>query len=160
MSAEEMLQMIRIWKKMGVDRVLQAAYEKGIVLCGISAGSICWFESGHSDSMSFYHPDNWKYMNVRGLGFLKGIHCPHYDGETLGIPRKQSFQDMISKIGGLGIAIDNNCAIEFIDGTYRVITSKPRAGAYRVYKEKGKVVSKKIEEKTDFSPISELYLKS
>ncbi len=52
--------MMRIWRRLGVDHLLKAAYENGTVLAGISAGSICWFDSGHSDSMSFYNPRNWK----------------------------------------------------------------------------------------------------
>ena len=73
------LKMMRLWRRLGVDKLLKQAWRNGTVLCGISAGSICWFESGHSDSMSFYSPKNWKYINVQGLGFIKGIHCPHYD---------------------------------------------------------------------------------
>jgi dipeptidase E len=64
--------MMRVWRRLGVDKVLKAAYEYGIVLAGISAGAICWFDSGHSDSMSFYSPRGWNYINVRvcvpGLG--------------------------------------------------------------------------------------------
>src|SRR5579862_3576329 len=72
------LQMMRIWRRLGVDKLLLAAYKKGTVLAGVSAGSICWFDSGHSDSMSFYDPHKWKYVNVKGLGLIQGIHCPHY----------------------------------------------------------------------------------
>ena len=103
------LKMMKLWRRLGVDKILKTAWQKGIVLCGLSAGSICWFESGHSDSMSFYNPKKWKYINVRGLGFIKGIHCPHYDSETLGVPRKNRFRNMIQKIGGIGISIDENC---------------------------------------------------
>jgi dipeptidase E len=78
------LQMMRVWRRLGIDKLLKKAYENGTVLCGISAGSICWFDSGHSDSMSFYSPKNWKYTNVRGLGLIRGIHCPHYNGTTRG----------------------------------------------------------------------------
>jgi dipeptidase E len=62
------LNMMRVWRRLGVDEILKAAYRKGAVLAGISAGAICWFESGHSDSMSFYDPQHWKYIKVRGLG--------------------------------------------------------------------------------------------
>ncbi len=110
------LKMMRLWRRLGVDRLLKIAYEKGTVLCGISAGSICWFESGHSDSMSFYNPRKWKYINVRGLGLIKCVHCPHYNGRTRGVPRRQQFREMIRKIGGNGIAIEDNCAIEFLNG--------------------------------------------
>jgi dipeptidase E len=50
------LKMMKIWRKLGIDQMLRAAYKKGTILTGISAGAICWFEYGHSDSMSFYHP--------------------------------------------------------------------------------------------------------
>lgn len=151
------LKMVRLWKRLGVDKLLKTAWQRGIVLCGISAGSICWFESGHSDSMSFYNPKKWKYINVSGLGFIKGIHCPHYNSETLGVPRKNHFRSMIQKIGGMGIAIDNNCAIEFIDDKYRVITSKSYAKAFRVFKRNGKVLSERIQQKEELTPVETLY---
>lgn len=150
------LKMLKLWRRLGVDKCLRDAWQRGIVLCGLSAGSICWFESGHSDSMSFYNPKKWKYINVSGLGFIKGIHCPHYDNETLGVPRKKHFQTMIKKIGGMGIALDNNCAIEFINDKYRIISSKKRAKAFRVYKKMGKVISEEILTK-NLEPIATLF---
>jgi dipeptidase E len=83
------LQMMRIWRRLGVDKLLRSAWENGTVLCGISAGAICWFGSGHSDSMSFYNPKKWDYIKVRGLGLVDGIFCPHYNSMTLGIPRRK-----------------------------------------------------------------------
>jgi dipeptidase E len=155
------LHMMRIWRRFGVDKLLKVAYAKGTVLSGISAGSICWFESGHSDSMSFYNPRNWKYINVKGLGLLKGIHCPHYNSRTIGVPRRKHFRDMIRKTGGIGIAIENNCAIEFIDGLfYRVITSKSYARAYKVYKSGGKVVAEQIRQEKRLALIGSLNRRS
>jgi len=139
------LQMMRIWRRLGIDELLIAAFTKGTVLAGISAGSICWFDSGHSDSMSFYNPRKWKYINVKGLGIIQGINCPHYNGRTRGIPRRKNFQDLIRKTGGIGIAIDNNCAIQFRDGQmFKVLVSKPRAKAYRVFKRQRAVVEERI----------------
>jgi dipeptidase E len=92
--------MMRLWRRLGVDKLLKAAYDNGTVLAGVSAGSICWFDSGHSDSMSFYHPQKWQYINVRGLGFLKGVHCPHYNSMMRGVPRRRHFRDMICEAGG------------------------------------------------------------
>jgi dipeptidase E len=151
------LMMMRLWRRLGVDKLLRQAYEKGIVLSGISAGSICWFNSGHSDSMSFYNPRNWKYINVKGLGLISGIHCPHYNGMTRGVPRRKDFREMIRKTGGMGIAIENNCAIEFIDGRfYRVIRSKGNSRAYRVYKSGGEVVAEQIHRQKQLAPIESL----
>ncbi len=148
------LLMMRVWRRLGVDKLLRSAYKNGIVLSGISAGAICWFDSGHSDSMSFYHPRKWKYINVKGLGLVKGIHCPHYNSMTRGIPRRRHFREMIGKTGGVGIAIENNCAIEFIDGRfYKVISSKSYARAYKVYKNGSEVVAEQIERKKQLSPV-------
>ena len=154
------LSMMRIWRRLGVDRLLKTAYENGTVLSGISAGSICWFDSGHSDSMSFYSPQKWKYINVKGLGLIHGIHCPHYDGMTRSVPRRKDFREMIRKIGGMGIAIENNCAIEFVDGRfYKVIRSKAsaRARAYRVYRSGSEVVAEQIRGQRELVPIASLY---
>lgn len=148
------LMMMRLWRRLGVDRLLRAAYEKGIVLSGASAGSICWFDSGHSDSMSFYNPKKWKYINVKGLGLIEGIHCPHYNGMTGGVPRRREFRKMIQKIGGLGIAIENGCAIEFIDGRYyRVIAARKNARAYTLVKHRDQVVSREIRQERALTPI-------
>lgn len=152
------LMMMKLWRKLGVDKLLKQAWRNGAILCGISAGSICWFQSGHSDSMSFYNPKRWKYINVRGLGFLKGTHCPHFNSSTLGVPRRKSFERMIDRIGGMGIAIDNHCAIAFTDKQYHVITSKKGVGAFRIFKRKGKVVTERIMEEKTVRPIAGLYI--
>lgn len=154
------LKMMKRWRFLGVDKILKQAWSEGVILCGISAGSICWYESGHSDSMSFYNKKNWQYINVKGLGFLKGIHCPHYDSNTLVVARKKAFEAMIDKKGGFGIAIDNCCAIEYVGDKYRVVASKSNANAYKVYKQRGKVISEVIERKKEFTPLSELYKKN
>ncbi len=149
--------MMRLWRRLGVDEILKSAYHNGTVLSGISAGAICWFDSGHSDSMSFYDPEDWRYINVKGLGLIEGIHCPHYNSTTRGVPRRKHFREMIRKIGGVGIAMENNCAIEFIDGRfYRVISSKSYAKAYRVYKTGGEVVAEQIRQKRLLAPMSYL----
>jgi dipeptidase E len=153
--------MMRLWRRLGVDRILKAAYEDGIVLTGISAGAICWFDSGHSDSMSFYDPRNWKYINVHGLGLINGVHCPHYNSRTRGVARRKAFREMIQRIGGTGIALENNCAIEFIDGRfYRVITSKSYSRAYRVYRSGGDVVAEQIPKDEQLKPVESLYRRS
>jgi dipeptidase E len=151
------LLMMRVWRRLGIPKLLKKAYESGTVLSGISAGSICWFDSGHSDSMSFYNPRKWKYINVRGLGFVKGIHCPHYNTRTRGIPRRKNFQDMIRSVGGTGIAIENNCAIVFRDNGFRVIRSKDYPHAYTVRRSDGRVVAKQIRLEKRFEPIESLF---
>ena len=79
------LKMMRRWRKLGVDRLLEQAYNRGTVLAGVSAGAICWFSYGHSDSMAFYHPGDWSYIRVKGMGWIDSLACPHFDGETGGV---------------------------------------------------------------------------
>jgi len=151
------LLMMRVWRSRGVDKLLKSAYENGTVLSGISAGSICWFDSGHSDSMSFYNPRRWKYINVRGMGLVPGRHCPHYNGMTRGAPRRKHFRNMIRKIGGIGIAIEDNCAIAFIDGRfYKVLSSRSYSRAYRLYKSSGQVITERIRQEDELVPLESL----
>jgi dipeptidase E len=150
------LKMMKLWRQLGVDILLKSAYNKGTVLCGISAGAICWFQYGHSDC----HPDGWDYIRVKGMGVLKGLLCPHFDGQTRGIKRKKSFSHMIEKVGGHGVAIENHAAIIFRNDTFRVINSKKNSKAYKLYKKKGKIISISIETRKEYSPLKTLYSKA
>ena len=151
------LMMLRRWRRLGVDKLLQAAFERGAVLCGVSAGAICWFERGHSDSMAYYNPDDWNYIAVTGLGFVKGIACPHYNGRTKGVPRRRDFRQMLQRRGGLGLAIDNHCAVAFTDAGFRVLTTKPRVGAYVLSVRRGEVTQRKLPVSKHYLPINALY---
>lgn len=150
------LKMMKLWRRLGVDKVLEAAYRKGIVLSGISAGAMCWFKYGHSDSMSFYNPEHWDYIKVKGLNFIDAIACPHYNRKTGGKKRSSYFIEMVKKYGGTGIAIDDNCAMEIINDKYRIITSRKGANAYKIYKRGEKVVTEIIKQKENFIPIAAL----
>lgn len=111
--------------------------------------------------MSFYDPREWDYINVRGMGLIDGIFCPHYNGMTRGIPRRKSFRNMIRRTGGVGIAIENNCAIEFLDGRlYRVIRSNSYARAYRLHRRGAAVVAEQIQQEERFAPVEFLYMRS
>jgi dipeptidase E len=112
--------MMQLWKERGVDSLLTKARNSGKVLCGLSAGSICWYESGHSDSASFDAADNWDYIRVTGLNFIPAIHCPHYDSATDGKPRRESFYEFIKLHKGVGIGVDECAAIVWQDDIYNV----------------------------------------
>jgi dipeptidase E len=152
------LMMMRVWRSLGVDKLLKEAYENGVVLSGISASAICWFDSGHSDSMSFYNPRKWKYINVEGLGLIRGIFCPHYNSMTLRVPRRRHFKAMMRKTAGFGIAVENNCAVEFVAGKfYKIIRSKSYARAYGVYRLGREVISEQLPKSRKLTPIESLY---
>ena len=150
------LKMMRRWRKLGVDRALRKAYGGGAVLAGLSAGAICWFSHGHSDSMADYHPNDWRYIRVKGMGLVDTLACPHFDGETDGFKRNQDFTQMVRKHGGMGTAIDNHCALVLIDGGFKVISSRSGAGAYKVFKDGQGVTVEEIPQRPDLEPVSTL----
>ena len=136
------LRMMRIWRKLGIDRILLKAYQRGVVLSGLCAGSICWFRWGHSDSRKFTAGGRrWAYIRVRGLGIIPATHCPHYHGEE----GRQAFPEMIGKYGGAGIAVEDNCALVCRDDRYTVLPARAGAAAYRLHKHKGEVITEVIE---------------
>ncbi len=151
------LKMMRRWRRLGVDDLLRSAHSRGAVLCGVSAGAICWFDSGHSDSMSFYTPDDWNYIAVTGMGLLSGLACPHYNGETAGVPRRMDFHEMLKRKGGNGLAIDNDCAVAFTSEGFRVIAASPGAGAYSLHVRRGEVVERNLAVTSGCLPIESLY---
>ena len=148
------LKMMRRWRRLGVDRILRDAYGRGIVLSGLSAGCICWFSWGHSDSMAFYHPESWRYVRVKGMGLVDALCCPHFDSDTAGVKREEDFRQMVRKHSDVAVAIDNNCAVEVVDDTYRVITSRAAAGAYKLLNRRGELLVKRIEQKEEYEPIA------
>ncbi len=120
--------MLATWRHWGFDRVLREAWERGIVLCGSSAGSICWFESGVTDSVA------GRLEPMTCLGFLAGSNCPHYDGEP---ERRPAYQRLVGsgELAG-GYACDDGVGLHFIGTTLRgAISSLPPAKAYRVVRE-------------------------
>jgi dipeptidase E len=148
------LMMLRRWKFLGIDKHLLQAYCQGKVLAGASAGSICWFESGHSDSMRGYGHDPWDYIAVTGFGLIKGFHCPHYDYED----RTEKFQQMVLQRGGHGIAMDDGAGIEVVDDRYRVLSCSRGAGVYSVRRVGGQIVQVKIPASKGFRPLAEMYV--
>ena len=119
------------------DIYLRQAWEQGIVLGGVSAGSICWFEQGVTDSIP------GSLTALPALGFLQGSNCPHYDGEK---DRKPSYHRLMQEDTiKPGIAIDDYCAVHFIDNTIaQVIKTKPTAHAYKVWSDRDTIREERI----------------
>ena len=132
------LNMIAIWKAHGIDNILRTAWQQGIVLGGTSAGSICWFEQGSTDSRP------GKLTAMECLGFLEGSNCPHYDSEA---DRRPTYHQMILS-GDImpGIACEDGVGLHFEGKRLaRVVSGRPRAKAYRVKLVNGEVVEEVIE---------------
>lgn len=124
--------LIALWKDWGLDTILKKAWHDGIVMAGISAGSICWFEAGVTDSFGEgLEP-------LKSLGFLKGSNCPHYDGEA---DRRPTYQRLVSagQIPG-GLAADDGTALHFIGSDlHKAVSSRREAKAYQVELTEGKL---------------------
>lgn len=119
------LSMLTLWRAWGLDRILRLAWEQGTLLAGVSAGAICWFEQGLTDSIP------GKLSRLDCFGFLPGSCSPHYDGEA---ERRPNYRRMIA--GGEvkhGYGIDDCAALHFrgrdLSG---VVASRGRASAYLV----------------------------
>lgn len=144
------LKMMKRWRKLGVDVLLKNAYQRGVVMSGLSAGAICWFAYGHSDSMAYHNNPQWKHIRVRGLGLANAIFCPHLDSEN----RTEPFRQMLKKYPQqVGIACEDTCAIEIVDETYRIIG---RGNAYQFTSQRGKVHQEQIEKSETYAPLSNL----
>ena len=99
--------MLAVWKDWGLDLLLKEAYEKGVIMSGVSAGAICWFDKGITDSWA----EDLKVMDC--LGFIEGACCPHYDEEP---QRKPSLNKFITeKVLKSCYAVDGGCALHIED---------------------------------------------
>jgi dipeptidase E len=117
--------MLAIWRVHGLDGLLREAWEAGIVLAGWSAGMICWFEAGVTDS---FGPELEGMRD--GLGFLSGSACPHYDGEEL---RRPVYSKLVADGFPPGIAADDGVGIHYVGAELaQVVTVREEASAYRV----------------------------
>jgi dipeptidase E len=117
--------MLARWRLHGVDQVLRRAWEGGTVLAGISAGAICWFEAGLTDS---FGPQLVAWRD--GLGLVVGSAAPHFDSEAQRRPR------YLAEIGAgnlpAGYGIDEGAAVHFVGSDLeRVVTEVPNASASR-----------------------------
>lgn len=118
--------MVAVWRIHGLDEVLRKAWERGVVLAGVSAGALCWFQAGVTDSLG---PELAPWRD--GLGILPGSFCPHYDGEP---DRRPAYHRFVRERRlPAGYAADDGVALHF-EGTQlaEVVASREGAAAYRV----------------------------
>jgi peptidase E len=118
--------MVAVWRVHGIDGVMRQAWEAGVVLAGVSAGAICWFQGGTTDS---FGRDLRPFAD--GLHFLGGSYCPHYSGEPT---RRPVYQGLVAD-GMLpaGIACDDGAGAHFVDGDLEaIVAERPGATGYRV----------------------------
>jgi len=115
---------IAVWRAHGFDVILREAWQQGVLLTGWSAGMICWFERGVTDS---FGPE---LAPIECLGFLPGSACPHYDGEER---RRPVYTQLVAEGLAPGVAADDDVALHYVGTELReVVTSREGAAAYRV----------------------------
>lgn len=132
------LYMLEHLKETGVlDLVLQA-YEQGKIICGLSAGAICWFEDMYTD-YEIMRGQSADYVLKKGLGILKGTMCPHFNEREKDFVRALKNSEIKS-----AYAVENDCAIEFVNGEYcKCISSGGKA--YIIGVEKGEIIKKELQ---------------
>ena len=144
--------MMRMWKKRGVVDLLKQAHQNGIVMSGGSAGAICWFKSGDSNSFNKRRP-----FKATAMGIVNALLCPHYDTEK---SRKSSLKRMMKKTPKIvAIALDECAAIEIIDNSYRILSATPKNKARRTYWLKDKYIVEDIKTTDHFQDLDVLLTK-
>lgn len=117
--------MLAIWRDWGLDAILRKAYDNGTPMGGSSAGSICWFAQGITDSIA------GPLTALPCLGFLSGSNCPHYDSET---ERRPTYQAMVAS-GQVadGHAADDGVGLHFVDGMFhQAVANRPKSMAWSI----------------------------
>ncbi|QBI21822.1 peptidase E [Egibacter rhizosphaerae] len=128
--------LLAVWRVHGVDRLLAAAHDRGAVLCGISAGAMCWFEAGITDSFGPLAPLH------DGLGILAGSCTPHYDGEA---ERRPALHRALAEGLPAGYAIDDGAAAHFVDRRlHQCVTSRRNAAVHWVEHAQGRVREQRL----------------
>ncbi|MGB1241664.1 MAG: Type 1 glutamine amidotransferase-like domain-containing protein [Chitinophagales bacterium] len=126
--------MLVLWKEWGIDQILRQAYQKGILLCGISAGSLCWFEQGLSDAI----PNKLTTLNC--LGFIEGSNCPFFNAEV----KRETYKTMLQNQQIMeGIATEMGVGLHY-ENEYltKVISSRKSAKAYQYSLQNNMLVEK------------------
>jgi peptidase E len=124
------LSLLGAWRAHGLDAIIRRAWQAGVILCGGSAGSLCWFSSG----VTAFHGEPQPY---EGLGLLPWSNCVHYDAEP---QRDGAYRRLLLDGMDAGYAAEDGTALHFTGARLsRVVSSRPAARAYRMRAVGGRV---------------------
>ncbi len=127
--------LLALWRVHGLDVVLRQAWSNGMVLSGVSAGMVCWFGGGLTDSYG-----GLERLDA-GLGLIGGTACPHYNEDE----RRQTYHRVVAEGFGSGYAADDGAALHFVGPELvEVVSSRPEAGAYRLERVDGRSVETRL----------------
>ncbi len=129
--------MLEKWREVGMDKLLIEAYEKGTIICGLSAGAICWFNDMYTD-YQIMRGESSEYVLKKGLGILEGTACPHFNERESDFVANMKKHDIKR-----AYAIENDSAIEFVNGKFtKSITSGGKA--YLLTNDNGEITKREI----------------
>ncbi len=128
--------MLKKWNEFGITPLIKQAYQDGVIVAGLSAGAICWFEDMYTDSDIMNGGADYKFE--KGLGLIKGLCTPHYNERITDFDKRFSESEF-----KYAVAIENDCAVEFTDG---VITGCVSSGgnAYEIINDSSKLIKSKL----------------
>jgi peptidase E len=128
--------LLAMWRTHGLDKLLRKAWRDGAVLAGISAGMLCWFEDGLTDSFGGLHALH------DGLGLIRGSACPHYDGEPR---RRAAYRQILARGAPAGYAAEDGVALHFVGRRLKeAVSSRPDAAAFRVALRRGNIIERRL----------------
>lgn len=154
--------MIEIWNKTGFDTLLYEAWINGKVMCGLSAGANCWFNSCSSDSLKIQTNDaSAPMITVECLNLVNAFFTPHCDESDEYANRLEHMKQALINTDKIGIGISNCCALEIIDNEYRLIRCDASNYGINAYGVKAYYINQKyhleeIENSLNFKPLNEL----
>jgi len=129
--------MLEKWKETGLLELIINAYNKGKIICGLSAGAICWFTDMFTD-YEIMRGESSEYVMKKGLNVLSGTMCPHFN------EREEDFKKAVLSHNILeAYCVENDCAIEFINGNFSK-TISAGGKAYRIQNNNGEIVKTEL----------------
>ena len=155
------LNMIKLWRKTGFDKILRNAWNNGKVMCGVSAGANCWFSLCNSDSLKIQNGNDQQFIDVECLGFIDAYLVPHCDENG----RTESAKRLLKNNKKIGLLLSNCTALEIIDDKYRLITSDASyhnidAYGLKSYWNDNKYFEEKIDDSSNFKELNNLLKKN
>ncbi len=129
------ISLLGVWRAHGIDTILREAWESGVVLCGLSAGSLCWFE----EAVTGFHGSP---QRVKGLGLLPFSNCVHYEPSS---ERRHAYHEMLREGMRPGYAAEDGAGLHFVGCELnRVVASRPAARGYRLDAAGARVVEMRL----------------
>ena len=145
--------MLALWRQLGVDRLLEDAGQRGTILSGLSAGANCWFKYANSDAPIIEGEVGVKTVRVKCLGLVDIAMCPHMKREEF---RLEEFTHMMKSTPGIGIGLDDMCALQIRGQEYKIIAAEDGMVAHKIYWEGEQFHHERIEPTQNFQPLEQL----